>query len=81
MYRFDNTCGFNDVFYESMQWAVNNGTTMKQIEVNLKNNIFVLTGALNDILSVSFEEAGKKADEIDLDKVFKTFETLGHRIG
>jgi hypothetical protein len=66
-YTFDKTCDMNELFFEMGQWAFKNGTTMEDVNNNFKNNLFSLTGAINDIAQVFFGK-NQVIDWTDLDK-------------
>jgi len=72
-YVFEKTCNINLLTYATLDWAANNGTNMTMIQQNLLNNIFVLTGDVNEILSVYFGNGGNKIDWTDLADAYVTY--------
>jgi hypothetical protein len=66
-YDFDKTCDLNELFFTMGQWAFKNGTNIDEINNNFKNNLFALTGAVNEIAQVFFGK-DHNIDWTDLDK-------------
>ena len=79
-YTFDKTCDLNELFFEMGQWAFKNGTTIDDVNNNFKNNLFSLTGAINEIAQVFFGK-DKNIDWTDLDKCTTKYTILGKKLG
>ena len=63
-----------------MQWSINNGTSREQITANLQKNIFVLTGAINEIMQAYFgEDSAKNWDDLSL--AFTESKNIGQKMG
>jgi len=76
-YSFDKACDLNEMIYQSVQWAYQNGTTLDQIQANFQSNLFTLTGALNEVFSVFFGNNNGVLDWTDLTGCKAKYLTLG----
>jgi hypothetical protein len=75
-YTFDKKCDFNELFFELGQWVLNGGTDLSKVNENFQNNLFTLTGTLNELAEIFFNSE-RKIDWTDLDGAFSTYKKLG----
>jgi len=75
-YTFDKTCDLNELFYAMGQFAFKEGVSIDDINNNFKNNLFALTGAINEIAQVFFGK-DHNIDWTDLDKCTTKYNVLG----
>ena len=79
-YIFDDTCNLNELFYVMTQWCYKTNCSMTEISVNFQKNLFVLTGAINEIAMVLFQK-DQKILWVDTDSAFQIYLALGLSVG
>ena len=51
VYTFDKYCDFKDIIYDFTEYTISQGVSKKELYNNVVNNIFIITGAINNAAS------------------------------
>jgi hypothetical protein len=79
-FTLDKKCKMTELDNEILGWCIHNNCSFTDISINLQKNIFVLTGAFNEVMSLFYNQEATRT-WTDLDNAFATFQTLGKNLG